>query len=337
MQSTNEILQDTLTTRSLLLEQVKGGMSNQVAKIYADILNDIEKIVLSSEVDISKVNKLINEVNKNLSLDFSSIGNQLIELAQDEEKFTVNMINNSVGINIASSLASAKVIEKIATQSIVEGAVLSSWFSSLNASLQFDIDREIKLGFVQGETTKEIRDRLQNRFKINAKNADSVILTATSTIANNIRESVYQENKSLFSEYVHTSVLDSRTTKNICAIRDGKRWDFATKKPINHSLTFILPPLHRNCRSTMLPIVKGWKELEKEFNIPEATRSSLTGQVPQSLDFKDWFNKQTDDFKYDYLGKERFDLYKKNKLNFVDFFNNKGNYLTVKQLKEKYS
>ena len=335
MQSTNEILQDTLTTRSLLLEQVKGGMSNQVAKIYADILNDIEKIVLSSEVDISKVNKLINEVNKNLSLDFSSIGNQLIELAQDEEKFTVNMINDSVGINIASSLASAKVIEKIATQSIVEGAVLSSWFSSLNASLQFDIDREIKLGFTQGETTKEIRDRLQNRFKINAKNADSVILTATSTIANNIRESVYQENKSLFSEYVHASVLDSRVTE-VCAIRDNKRWDFTTHKPIGHKLPFRQTPLHFRCRSVLLPIVKGWQELEKEFNIPEATRSSIDGQIPQSTSFTNWFEGKGADFQREYLGAKKYELYKQNKLSFTDLFDTRGNPLTVKQLKEKY-
>ena len=336
MQSTNEILQDLITTRSLFLERVKGNFSNQIAKLYSDLFDDVEKKILSTDVDMAKLNQLIKEINRNLTVPFADIGNQLIELAQDENKFTAKALNDSIGVNIAQGLASAKIVEKVATQSLIEGALLKDWFSSLNASLQFDIDREIKLGFTQGETTKEIRDRLQNRFKINAKNADSVILTATSTIANNIRESVYQENKSLFSEYVHASVLDSRTTKNICAIRDGKRWDFATKKPINHSLTFILPPLHRNCRSTMLPIVKGWKELEKEFNIPEATRSSLTGQVPQSLDFKDWFNKQTDDFKYDYLGKERFDLYKKNKLNFVDFFNNKGNYLTVKQLKAKY-
>ena len=335
MQSTNEILQDLITTRSLFLERVKGNFSNQIAKLYADLFDDVEKKILSADVDMSKLNQLIKEINRNLTVPFADIGNDLIELAQDENKFTTKALNDSIGVNIAQGLASAKIVEKVATQSLIEGALLKDWFSSLNASLQFDIDREIKLGFTQGETTKEIRDRLQNRFKINAKNADSVILTATSTIANNIRESVYQENKSLFSEYVHASVLDSRVTE-VCAIRDNKRWDFTTHKPINHSLPFRQSPLHFRCRSVLFPIVKGWQELEKEFNIPEATRSSIDGQIPQSTSFTKLFEGKGADFQREYLGAKKYELYKQNKLSFTDLFDTRGNPLTVKQLKEKY-
>lgn len=335
MQSTNEILQDLITTRSLFLERVKGGLSNQIAKLYADLFDDVEKKILSADVDMAKLNQLIKEINRNLTIPFADIGNDLIELAQDENKFTAKALNDSIGVNIAQGLASAKIVEKVATQSLIEGALLKDWFSSLNASLQFDIDREIKLGFVQGETTKEIRDRLQNRFKINAHNADSVILTATSTIANNIRESVYQENKSLFSEYVHASVLDSRVTE-VCAIRDNKRWDFATHKPIGHKLPFRQTPLHFRCRSVLLPIVKGWQELEKEFNIPEATRSSIDGKIGQSTSFTKWFEGKGADFQREYLGAKKYELYKQNKLSFTDLFDTRGNPLTVKELKAKY-
>lgn len=333
--TTNEQYQDLLTTRSLFLERVKGGLSNQIAKLYSDLFDDVEKKILSADVDMSKVNQLIKEINRNLTIPYADIGNDLIELAQDEEAFVVKALNDSIGVNIAQGLASAKVIEKVATQSLIEGALLKDWFSSMNASLQFDVDREIKLGFTQGETTKEIRDRLQNRFKINAKNADSIILTATSTIANNIRESVYQENKSLFGEYVHSSVLDSRTTE-ICAIRDNKRWDFVTHKPIGHNLPFRQTPLHFRCRSVLLPVVKGWKELEKEFDIPEATRASIDGQIPQSTSFTKWFENKGADFQKEYLGAKKYELYKQNKLSFTDLFDTKGNPLTVKELKAKY-
>ena len=336
MENTNTVLQDLLTTRSLFLERVKGNFSNQIAKLYADLFDDVEKKILSADVDMSKLNQLIKEINRNLTVPFADIGNDLIELAQDENKFTTKALNDSIGVNIAQGLASAKIVEKVATQSLIEGALLKDWFSSLNASLQFDIDREIKLGFTQGETTKEIRDRLQNRFKINAKNADSVILTATSTIANNIRESVYQENKGLFEYYVFVATMDSRVTK-ICSIRDGLKWDFTTKKPVGHSIAFRQPVLHFRCRSIVVPTVKGWKKLEKEFDIPEATRATLDGTVPQSVKFRDWFDNKGDKFQLDYLGKQRYELYKKNQLDYKQLFDNRGNPLTVKQLKEKYS
>ena len=63
MESTNTVLQDLITTRSLFLERVKGGLSNQIAKLYSDLFDDVEKKILTADIDMSKLNQLIKEIN----------------------------------------------------------------------------------------------------------------------------------------------------------------------------------------------------------------------------------------------------------------------------------
>lgn len=332
--TSNEQLQDLLLERSLLIERVKGGMSLKIAQIYADILAYLEKKITENTITMSKANQLISDIKKNLNFPYADFGNDLISLAQDENDSIVKALNDSAGINIASGLANAKVIEKIANTSLIQGATIKDWFSSLNASLQFDVEREIRLGVTNGENTSDIRQRLQNTLKISNKNADSIILTAIGTITNDVREQVYKENEDIFKGYVFVATLDSRTTQG-CALRDGLQYDLK-HNPIGHKIPYEKTPRHFRCRSLYLPILKSWKDLGLDIEIPKGTRASMDGQVPQDVNFADWFDSKGKDFQMNYLGINKYELYKSNKLNFTDLFDTKGNPLTVSELRSKY-
>ena len=98
--------------------------------------------------------------------------------------------------------------------------------------------------------------------------------------------------------YEHVSVLDGRTSIDICVPRDGRKYyvKFDEIKGSNR------PPLHFNCRSQLVPRTK-------ENNGTEL-RASQSGQIPNEK-YGSWFEKQSDSFKRDALGKSRYNLYKK--------------------------
>jgi hypothetical protein len=75
---------------------------------------------------------------------------------------------------------------------------------------------------------------------------------------------------------------------------------------------------------------------DKELGI-SSTRASIDGQVADTTTFDKWFSGKSAEFKEDFLGKGRFELYKSGKITFKDLVAQNGRVLSVKELKEKYS
>lgn len=334
--TTNEQLQDLYLTRALVIERLKGSFSNKLEVIYKDLFDEIERKFLNKTITIGKLNKFIVDINKSLNIDYSSIGNDLISLAQNESKWLDNAINSSAGIDITSGVLAAKTVEKIANTSLIQGAELGKWFQSLDYSLKFDFERMIRTAVTSGEDTYTIVNKTKDLFDISKRNANSIVLTAISTVTNSVREQVYKENEDIFKGYVFVATLDSRTSP-ICRTYDGLQWDI-NHKPIGHKYPYLVPgaSTHFRCRSVILPIIKSWKELGIDLEqAPKGTRASMDGQVAQDLTFEDWLKTKSKATIVQVLGKTRAELFMSGKINMQDMLNYKGEYLTITELNKK--
>ena len=101
---------------------------------------------------------------------------------------------------------------------------------------------------------------------------------------------------------------------------------------------FRYTPYGWNCRCQIVPVLKSWKELGiDEEEVPVGTRSSLDGYVSQDMTFDKWLKTKSSEFQKEYLGAGRYELYSKGKITLSDLINQKGRYLSIKELKEKYS
>jgi hypothetical protein len=65
-----------------------------------------------------------------------------------------------------------------------------------------------------------------------------------------------------------------------------------------------------NCRCVRVPVVKGRDELIKQGIIPEGSRASVDGQVPESLKYEDWLRRQSEERQREVLGAKRLELWK---------------------------
>jgi hypothetical protein len=129
---------------------------------------------------------------------------------------------------------------------------------------------------------------------------------------------MYERNSDILSGWMFVATLDSHTTIT-CASLNGKIF------PVGQGPQ---PPRHWRCRSTSIPILTGQTRLS-------GTKSSADGYVDANLSFTDWLRGQTDGVQDDILGKTRADMFRTKKISIDRFTDDRGNVLTLDQLKRK--
>lgn len=337
MANISDDLADIAISRSLVLQRYANGLSKDVAEHYTAMIDDIQTTILKSGNISNRLRQTIKDIKEQLSV--PNFDKDLKELAQQEVNYTQKAYNSVIGIDLFKNIPPEGAMSAILNTSLIEGAVLKDWMNDLSLSQAFDVERAIKLGVTLGEINYQIAQRLKSTLEISQRNAQTIVITATSSIANTSRMEFYKENEEVIRGYEHSSTLDSKTTF-ICASRDGSVWD-TNGKPLNakaKGFKMQTPPLHMRCRSVLIPVLKSWKEMGFDLEeLPIGTRSSLDGYLPQNTTFEQWLKTKDKVFLDDYLGKGRAELYKSGKITLKDLINQQGKTLSIAELKEKYS
>ncbi len=255
----------------------------------------------------------------------------------------------------------------LAQEGMIQGAPSAAWWAKQSQNLQDAFIREMRMGYASGESIAELVRRVRgvptgkkNNYVINGKTkvfmeyqggimdvgtrqAQALVRTSVQQISADVKMRIFQKNADILKGVMWLATLDARTTP-LCRARDGLLYSL-DGKPIGHDVPFLTgPPAHWNCRSTLVPVTKSFEELgatpgiTKNYldAIPPATRASMTGQVPAALTFDAWFNGLPEKDQIAFLGKKKFEIWKKAGLNFQDMVNPQGNPLTVEQLAEAY-
>ena len=327
----NEKLQDLLLERSLILERIKGSVSNDLTKVYDELLKNISKRINESDLTIKESERLIKLLEKDLVIPYAELGNDLNALAQDESKFMLNAVNAAAGIDIATTLPTNKTINKIANASLMEGATIKNWFGSLEQSLQFDVAREVRQGIIQGKTNKEVTDALKAILNTSSRNANTLALTGIATVINQVRQQTIKENEDIFKGQKAVVTFDGKTS-DICISYSNSSWDMEGNI-LTGNKAFRLPGYHFLCRTILLPIIKSFRELGIDLDeMKGATKASLDGQIPKDMTFDEWLKTKPKSFVESTLGKGRAELFLDGKINLSQLTDLRGNPLTIKEL-----
>ena len=338
MANISEDLADLTISRQLVLQRVANGLSKQVADHYEAMIDDIRTTILKNGVISNHLKQTINDIKEQLSV--PNFDKEFKDLAQQEVNYTQKAYNSVIGVDVFKNIPPESAMSSILSTSLIEGATISAWLKDLEASQAFDVERSIKLGMTLGETNNQLAQRVVNTMGVSMRNAQTIVKTGTASVANQARMEFYQANEEdVIKGYQWHATLDSRVRLEH-AIRDGAAWD-TNKKGLNEKgkkYPFKYTPDGWNCRCQLVPILKTWREMGiDEDELPEGTRSSLDGYVPQTTTFDKWIEGKSDKFKEDYLGKGRYNLYKDGKITFSDLVRQDGRTLSLRELLEKYS
>lgn len=341
MQNLTDEIKDLLLTRSLLLQRVSNSLTKDIINAYVSVIDDIlAQIATGKNINLVNMNKIINELNAKLSPDLTSVNDDLVQLGISEASYIANGINGAIGIDLVSKLPTDRTVQKIVNTSLMDGLTISEWLGKQDKAFQETLTKQIRLAVIEGETNPQIVSRLKGALDIkNNNNIKTIVRTAVSTITGQVREQTYKENQDVLKGEEWSATLDGRTRKEH-AIYDGSWWDFEGKglNAKGKANPYKQAGREWNCRCVMVPVVKSFKELGIPLDeVPIGTRSSIDGYVSRDTTFEKWFEGKSKSFQEEYLGVQRYKLYKDGVINFSDLVNQNGQTLTINQLKEKYS
>lgn len=141
-------------------------------------------------------------------------------------------------------------------------------------------------------------------------------------------------NSDIVTGYRWLSTLDNLTS-DLCQALDHQEFELGDGP---------LPPAHPNCRSTIAPITKTFRELGIDIDeMPAGTRASVGpdggGQVSAKLSYFDWLKRQPASFIDEALGPTRSALFQKGGLSADEFarlgLSKNFQPLTIEQMREK--
>lgn len=365
----NEILQRDFITYVANLRRLSGSEQQVVIAVLNQLQLEIVEI-LQSQSNLtsyreSRLRSLLNQINGVISTGYEELQTTITSDMESLARTTVRNIVSAfegVGIALQTVALSDEQYAALASDALIEGAPSSRWWAKQSDTLKFAFSTEVRKGIVAGESIDDIVRRIRGRSTgkwwnyewkgkkyrytqfeggiINAatRQAQALVRTSVQQVAADTKMAILKENADILKGMQWVATLDSRTTL-LCAARDGKLYDL-DGAPIGHKLPFLGgPPAHWNCRSTLVPVTKSWKELsgsaafeEWDKLVSSGTRASMNGYVPATKTFSEWFEDQDEDFQRTYLGPGRYKVWKEGRITIENMVAFDGQPLTLKEL-----
>jgi SPP1 gp7 family putative phage head morphogenesis protein len=345
MPSINEDIADDIRARAVIIARFDATVRRQINTLLKKLERELVAQIATADIegDMSAATRARLEtmlVNVRATIDAayneadSVLSDRLFDLAQIEASWVTRTFDRSAGVQLIDSTVTATALRALVSDSLIRGAPSEDWWAGQSTRLAAQFASEMRLGMSAGETLGQLKSRVVDLMDVSTRNAEALVRTSAQNVMNDARMAVYQANPDVVGELQHVSVLDDRTTE-ICMARDGLRWTL-DGTPVGHNLPFAQPPLHWNCRSTLIPVTKSWKEMG--FNVKElspAQRASMDGTVPADQTYADWLKGKDAAFQDRVLGPTVAQLWRDGDISLRDLINRAtGEPLTVEELKD---
>lgn len=323
--------------------------SNAMAMQLRDLLDELsdsEKAALAggqyTTPQLKGIRDLINQWFITVSSSLPEVfAVSAVALSVYEANYTAALLGEKI-----KEQSGLKLWDKAKKSPLAGGALVENLFQQIPIIARQKVDYAIRDGISSGQTNQEIIKRIRGYDKtIDGKKVhfdgivdqsrteiESVVRTVRSHVAQQSNSAVYDELGFEYEKFLAT--LDGRTSKQ-CASLDQSVYKRSEPHPV--------PPLHRHCRSIMVPVRKDGELIgrrpfvaddRKVKDIPKGERDEIVGQVNANTSFKDWFALQDSKFQKQWLGPSRYKLYKDGGFIIDKFVDPDGRMYTLDELKK---
>lgn len=361
MPTVNEIFADEAVSHAINLQQYSLGVVRRIVatlnrsdtRIAAELLIALEQLDPES-FTVARLEALLGPVRDVNAAAYQQVLAELeIELqalAQYETGYQLELFQNALPepVQVRFTLAPVAPAQAYAAAMArpFQGRLLRDWAATLEADRLAKVRNAVRQGFVEGKTASQIVREIRGTKAANyadgflqrpRRELMTVVQTAVSHTAATARQEFQNANADIIKAVRWVSTLDSKTSP-MCRIRDGLKYEAKTHKPIGHKVPWLAGPgrLHFNCRSTDAPVTKSWRELGIDIDeMTPSQRASMDGQVPADMSYGDWLKRQSAGRQDQILGPERGRLMRQGGLQLPDFYSDRGEWLTLEQLRER--
>ena len=287
-------------------------------------------------------NKSVNALNRALTLEtrktyrkiYKNGISELKALANTSSKFHNNTLKESLGKVYRSKVYTGLKVNDLIINS---AGTYSEQIASISLTQQRRIKDVVRKGMIDNLAVNKIAKNVGNSIDLPGAQLKTLSRTAITETSSNVSNATYKLNEDVIDGYQYVATLDSRTSM-ICGRLDGKVFRLDDSRGVR-------PPQHFNCRSTTVPIVKSYEDLNntnssriskrKLQRISKSKRASFNGQVASETNYAKFLSEQDDNFKLTVLGnKRRVEIFNTGKLKFTQFSTRDGELISIGRLEE---
>ena len=358
----NDDILDALTRHAIGLSRLSTSTVRRIMKLLnASDKRIFERLMRDDLTDLGRRRQeaLLRDIRRIIDTIYTEVTGQLRleleDLAEYEVGYQLDMFKRVLPIDVDFNAPSPDIIRAAAISRPFAGRYLREWFKELEEGAFRRLRDTIRMGMVENQTNAElvrqIRGTAAQGFKdgILQQNRHAVaatVRTATNHVANAARESLYSRNKRFIKGVQMSATLDGRTSVR-CRAVDGavavlegfKRSDFEGGtiflKDLPSFTNDSRPPFHPNCRTSSIPVLKSFRDIGLNIDVPRSTRASMNGQVAEDITYNDWLRKQPIAFQNDVLGKRKAQLFRKGDLHLSRFVDRNGQEYTLDELRQR--
>lgn len=270
--SANDDLFDAEVSHAIHLERLKARQVREIEQLLEDADEKLTALIrrrlarfaeigqtlsAAKRKELEEVLKAISEYRSRVFVEIDKILTQnLLALGKYEAEFQVALLERIIPIVIEIGTPNVSQINAAIKSRPFQGRVLREWARDIGRSDLERVRAAIRQGVIQGQAiddiTRAIRGTRKAKYQdgilaISKRNAESVVRTAVNHTATAARDETFRANADIIKALRFTATLDGRTTA-VCRAEDGKEYPL-DKGP--------RPPMHFNCRSTMVPVLDG--------------------------------------------------------------------------------
>lgn len=337
-ESANTQLRDKTISHSIYLQRYYSSTSKKVMDLLRetekDLVRQLKTLDLDNQMTIPQIDARLESVRAILNEGYTLAGKELIsdmhDSAEYEQEWQIKAIDSSTPI-VLDMVAVAPVTLFAAVESKpLQGKLIKEWIDKLDQDSYTRIQDAVRMGLVEGQSYNDVVKRITGTkalqytdgvIALNKRQTQALVSTAMSHATNTATDEFYNANDDLIKGWQFLATLDFRTT-TLCKSYDGKEFK------INEGPR---PPIHIRCRSSTVPVLKSWKEMGLK-NPPPGTRSSLDGQISETINYDEWLRKQSHAKQDEALGKGKAEIFRSGVK--LDRFVENGKELTLEQLKK---
>lgn len=330
---------DIYIRHQVRLENLKEGEARKIVDFLDDVHQDLLIKLESSKLsDWNRQRYTAMLKTYGDALDAAYTKGIMPTLNQDGLEFTAkNMVfhtnaladQTAAGVIVAANVA-PPVVYAAAIAEPMQGKLMVEWAAQLNRKDKVQVASLLRQSWIEGESIGDAAKLLRPALMQSNRDLAAITRTFFSHLSSESRDSVWKANDNIVEGQVWDSILDNRTTINICAPRDQKKYTMKGE-PIGHDLPWMGGPgrAHWQCRSMSFPSIKGVKpQIERPAisagkNYERGDATTRTGKVrknsahsrkkgiyaPQTVrsntTYNDWLKRQPKAFQEDVLGVQK--------------------------------
>lgn len=325
--ATDRAIRDEAIRHRIALSRYSTSLVRKVIAQLNRVDADLVQRILQADNegrDPAQLERMLEEVRALQADGWSVVRGRLTtdlsDLAAVEADWNASLLRQAArtaGIETFTFAPTAPQVVAAVNSRPFQGRYLKDWLNEAEAGAAKRVRETIRQGFIEGRSvsdmTRAIRGTraLQYRdgiLEISRRGAETMVRTAVTHVASVASLETYRAMGGLVDAVEWVSTLDARTSA-VCAGRDG------TVYPLESGPR---PPAHPNCRSTIIPRIKGLEPVERRT-------------------YAEWLRSQPAAVQDDVLGPTRAKLFREGKLDLDRFTDRSGAVLTLDQLKQRNS